>query len=133
MTAALVLCAVVAWQTWRLERLTPEGTATSAVVIAREMRRPFEGAALAESVVVLEVANPAGGRFAAVTPHPPATLTEIWVGATVEVAVIGTPPQVAYQPMVPARQRRITIVALLVALGLAIVLGLIGRVFARVR
>lgn len=102
-----------------------------ATVLARELRRPYPEAALAESVVVLSVTDPQGGTFEAVTPHPPATLTELWVGARIAVTVSGNPPQVAYWPERPARVRQATLIALAIALGLAAVLGLLSRLVNR--
>lgn len=131
MAAALVLSLVALWQTWRMDRLTPPGDPVMATVLSRELRRPYPQAALAESVVVLSLTDPQGRPFEAVTPHPPATLTELWPGARVRVTLSGDPPRIAYWPQRPARDRRATLIALAIALGLAAVSGLLSRVVPR--
>ena len=99
---------------------------TNATVIARQMRRPDPGAAYAASVVTLLINDPALGIFTVETPHPAATLTEIWQGGTVAITVsAGTPPVIAYAPTIAQARQRATLIALAVALALAMVSGML--------
>ena len=123
-----MLTGVAAWQTVRIARLTPPGTQTTAQVLVRSFRPPAPGM-LAESRVRLLVDLPGRGPVSLEVPHPPASLCEVFDGATIPVAVTsGDPPSVACLPQVPTRKRRTTLIALALCLGLAAVSGLLSRV-----
>ena len=119
--AALVLCGVAAVQTLRLVQMEPAGARVTATVLAREMLLPAPGAALSESTVTLLVTDPELGTFTATTPHPPASLTEVWEGGPVAVTVDEAPggaQHIAYRPTLLAARHRATLIALALALAL---------------
>jgi len=116
-----VLTGIAAVQTLRLMRLEPSGVRVVATVLAREMRLPAPGAALSESTVTLLVTDPDLGTFTATTPHPPASLTEVWEGGPVAIAVNAAPGGaygIAYRPTLLAARHRATLIALALALAL---------------
>ena len=129
LAAALVLTAVALWQTARLIRLRPDGIRTEAVVMITDLRAPAPERPWAEGAVRLFVADPETGSFAQEVPYPPASLTELWAGGEVPVAVTpGDPPVIAFWPVIPERQRTATLIALALVLAVAAVSGLTLRV-----
>lgn len=128
LAAALVLSVIALWQTGGLIRLRPSGIRTEAVVMITDLRAAAPERPWAEGAVRLFIADDRTGSFALEVPYPPASLTEIWAGAEVPVAVVpGDPPVVNFWPVIPERHRIVTLIALAIAMGLAAVSGLAQR------
>jgi len=128
LAAALVLSGIALWQTARLIRLRPDGIRTLAVVMITDLRAPAPERPWAEGAVRLFVSDPETGNFAQEVPYPPATLTEIWAGGEVAIAMTpGDPPQIAFWPTLAERRRIATLIALALTLAVAAVSGLTSR------
>lgn len=128
LTAALVLCLVAMVQSWQLHKLRPPGHRTEAVVLITDLREPSRETPWPRGEVRLFVSDSEAGTFTASLDHPPASLTTLWAGGTIAVAVLpGDPPQVAFWPVIPEARRRVTLIALALALGLAAISGLADR------
>ncbi|WP_334193358.1 hypothetical protein [Pararhodobacter sp.] len=128
LAAGLVLCLVAMLQSWQLHRLRPPGHRTEAVVLIADLRGPDRETPWPRGEVRLFISDSEAGTFTASLNHPPASLTEVWAGGTVAVAVTpGDPPQVAFWPVIPEARRRVTLLALALTLALAAVSGLADR------
>lgn len=128
LAGGLVLCAVAIWQTARLARLRPDGIRTEAVVMITDLRAPAPERPWAEGAVRLFISDERTGSFAQEVPYPPATLTELWAGGVVPVAITpGDPPVIAFWPLIPERRRRATLTALALVLGVAAISALTDR------
>ena len=128
MAAALVLTGVAMIQTLRLKDLRPQGIRAQATVMIVDLRAPDREQPWASGSVRLFVSDDEAGTFATNVPHPPASLTELWPGALVDVAVLpGDPPQVAFWPVLPERRQRAVWIALAFTLALAAGSGLASR------
>ena len=128
LAAALVLTGVAAWQTVRIVQRTPPGTPTTARVLARSFRPPAPGM-LAESRVQVLVDLPGRGPVTLEVAHPPASLCAVHDGAILAMALTeGDPPTLACMPQIPLQRRRATLVALVLALGVAALSSLAFRI-----
>ena len=128
LAAGLVLTGVAIRQTLALMALRPDGIRTEAVVMITDLRAPTRETPWPQGVVRLFVSDALVGSFAQEVPYPPGTLTELWAGGTVPVAVIpGDPPTVAFWPVIAERRRAGTLIALALALGIAAVSALTHR------
>ncbi|WP_370208827.1 hypothetical protein [Pararhodobacter marinus] len=128
LAAALVLTGVSMVQTLGLMRARPPGTRVEATVLTVDLRPPTQTEPWYEGRARLFVSDPQLGTFTIATDHPPVSVTEIWPGALVEVAVIpGHPPQVAYWPTARERRNRVTLIALALTLSVAAISGLATR------
>ncbi|MBN8293855.1 hypothetical protein JI664_17930 [Rhodobacter sp. NTK016B] len=129
LAAALVLTAVATVQTLSLMRARPAGTRVEASVLTVDLRPPTQTEPWYEGRVRLFISDRHLGTFTIATDHPPVSVTEIWPGATVDVAVTqGNPPRVAYWPTGPEHRNRVTLIALALTLLLAAVSGLATRI-----
>lgn len=128
LAAALVLTGVAIYQTLRLMQLRPEGIRTQATVLIVDLRAPDSATAFPQGEVRLFISDPDTGTFTISLDHPPATLTELWFGGQVEVAVVpGDAPVVAFWPTIPEHRHRTTLIFLGVTLALAAIFGLARR------
>lgn len=127
LVAALILAAVAIGLSLALARQWPRGIVTQATVLDRALLPAGAERAFAVSTVTLLINDPALGVFTVQTPHPPATLADVWVGGPVAVAVTpANPPVVAFVPQKLARQRFATLIALAVAAGFTALFGLMA-------